>query len=184
MVSCCHWLVFSWYLQNAQKVSNLFGGTREKCVGCTKTVYPIEKVAVYNHLSATNYYQIDAWWRWIKQVTRQCWTWNLFTTPVLKGFSEWDSIPQKLLQVHTWRVYHQPIKLHCPWRKALLQAPPHPALQGERELQPAGERSKQDRQHNRCRNCCRILMCFRCWYVFQNHCLLVVSIPWWCFSLL
>ncbi|CAH8340122.1 unnamed protein product [Eruca vesicaria subsp. sativa] len=28
------------------KVSNMFGGTREKCVGCDKTVYPIEKVSV------------------------------------------------------------------------------------------------------------------------------------------
>ncbi|OMP06825.1 Zinc finger, LIM-type [Corchorus capsularis] len=33
-------------MQNAQKVLNLFGGTREKCVGCNKTVYPIEKVTV------------------------------------------------------------------------------------------------------------------------------------------
>ncbi|XP_022762373.1 LIM domain-containing protein WLIM1-like [Durio zibethinus] len=32
--------------ENAQKVVNLFGGTREKCVGCNKTVYPIEKVTV------------------------------------------------------------------------------------------------------------------------------------------
>ncbi|KAJ4866617.1 LIM domain-containing protein WLIM1 [Raphanus sativus] len=28
------------------KVSNMFGGTREKCIGCDKTVYPIEKVSV------------------------------------------------------------------------------------------------------------------------------------------
>ncbi|KAK4375081.1 hypothetical protein RND71_005758 [Anisodus tanguticus] len=28
------------------KVSSLFAGTRDKCVGCTKTVYPIEKVSV------------------------------------------------------------------------------------------------------------------------------------------
>ena len=40
----CHWLVLNWTQQNAQKVVNLFGGTREKCVGCNKTVYPIEKV--------------------------------------------------------------------------------------------------------------------------------------------
>ncbi|KAE8670008.1 LIM domain-containing protein WLIM1 [Hibiscus syriacus] len=32
--------------ENAHKVVNLFGGTKEKCVGCCKTVYPIEKVAV------------------------------------------------------------------------------------------------------------------------------------------
>ncbi|XWS68139.1 hypothetical protein CRYUN_Cryun04dG0065500 [Craigia yunnanensis] len=32
--------------ENAQKVVNSFGGTREKCVGCNKTVYPIEKVTV------------------------------------------------------------------------------------------------------------------------------------------
>ncbi|KAJ6345715.1 hypothetical protein OIU78_008384 [Salix suchowensis] len=32
--------------ENASKVSNLFAGTREKCVGCNKTVYPIEKVTV------------------------------------------------------------------------------------------------------------------------------------------
>lgn len=31
---------------NAAKVSNLFAGTREKCIGCKKTVYPIEKVSV------------------------------------------------------------------------------------------------------------------------------------------
>lgn len=30
----------------ANKVSNVFGGTRDKCVGCSKTVYPIEKVSV------------------------------------------------------------------------------------------------------------------------------------------
>ena len=28
------------------KVSNLFAGTKDKCVGCKKTVYPIEKVTV------------------------------------------------------------------------------------------------------------------------------------------
>ncbi|CAI0464551.1 unnamed protein product [Linum tenue] len=28
------------------KVSSMFGGTREKCFGCTKTVYPTEKVSV------------------------------------------------------------------------------------------------------------------------------------------
>ena len=31
-------------MQNGKSVSNLFAGTREKCVGCQKTVYPIEKV--------------------------------------------------------------------------------------------------------------------------------------------
>ncbi|KAG5548254.1 hypothetical protein RHGRI_013827 [Rhododendron griersonianum] len=30
----------------ANKVSNAFGGTRDKCAGCSKTVYPIEKVSV------------------------------------------------------------------------------------------------------------------------------------------
>ena len=30
---------------NANKVSNVFAGTRDKCVGCSKTVYPIEKVS-------------------------------------------------------------------------------------------------------------------------------------------
>ncbi|RWW53831.1 hypothetical protein BHE74_00039657, partial [Ensete ventricosum] len=33
-------------LQNANKVSSAFAGTREKCVGCKKTVYPIERVTV------------------------------------------------------------------------------------------------------------------------------------------
>ncbi|KAK4341278.1 hypothetical protein RND71_039779 [Anisodus tanguticus] len=32
------------------KVSSLFAGTKEQCVGCTKTVYPIEKVCLYEHL--------------------------------------------------------------------------------------------------------------------------------------
>ncbi|GFP99409.1 lim domain-containing protein wlim1 [Phtheirospermum japonicum] len=32
--------------QNANKVSSKFGGTKDKCVGCNKTVYPIEKVSV------------------------------------------------------------------------------------------------------------------------------------------
>ena len=32
--------------ENATKVSGMFAGTREKCVGCAKTVYPIEKVSV------------------------------------------------------------------------------------------------------------------------------------------
>ncbi|KAF1871399.1 hypothetical protein Lal_00020192 [Lupinus albus] len=30
----------------AAKVSSMFGGTRDKCAGCQKTVYPIEKVTV------------------------------------------------------------------------------------------------------------------------------------------
>ncbi|KAK2445710.1 LIM domain-containing protein WLIM2b [Trifolium repens] len=30
----------------AAKVSSMFGGTREKCAGCQKTVYPTEKVSV------------------------------------------------------------------------------------------------------------------------------------------
>ncbi|XP_041993467.1 LIM domain-containing protein WLIM1-like [Salvia splendens] len=32
--------------ENAAKVSGHFAGTRDKCVGCEKTVYPIEKVSV------------------------------------------------------------------------------------------------------------------------------------------
>ncbi|MQM03486.1 hypothetical protein Taro_036265 [Colocasia esculenta] len=31
---------------SAKQVSNLFAGTRDKCAGCQKTVYPIEKVTV------------------------------------------------------------------------------------------------------------------------------------------
>ncbi|GAY47993.1 hypothetical protein CUMW_108600 [Citrus unshiu] len=31
---------------NVAKVSTMFGGTREKCVGCKNTVYPTEKVSV------------------------------------------------------------------------------------------------------------------------------------------
>ena len=31
-------------MQNSKAVSSLFGGTKDKCVGCEKTVYPIEKV--------------------------------------------------------------------------------------------------------------------------------------------
>ncbi|KAJ4962489.1 hypothetical protein NE237_022428 [Protea cynaroides] len=31
---------------STNKVSSMFGGTRDKCVACQKTVYPIEKVAV------------------------------------------------------------------------------------------------------------------------------------------
>ena len=37
--------------QNAIKVSTAFAGTREKCVGCSKTVYPIERVRFYILLS-------------------------------------------------------------------------------------------------------------------------------------
>ncbi|KAF4364421.1 hypothetical protein F8388_006998 [Cannabis sativa] len=32
--------------ENAKTVSNMFGGTKDKCVGCNKTAYPIEKVTV------------------------------------------------------------------------------------------------------------------------------------------
>ncbi|KAK8561325.1 hypothetical protein V6N12_048399 [Hibiscus sabdariffa] len=32
--------------ENAAKVSNMFGGTREKCKCCDKTAYPIERVTV------------------------------------------------------------------------------------------------------------------------------------------
>lgn len=38
-------------LQNIKAVSNLFVGTKDKCVGCEKTVYPIEKVT--NRMSLT-----------------------------------------------------------------------------------------------------------------------------------
>uniref|UniRef100_A0A453K2Z3 LIM zinc-binding domain-containing protein n=1 Tax=Aegilops tauschii subsp. strangulata TaxID=200361 RepID=A0A453K2Z3_AEGTS len=34
--------------ENATKVSSAFAGTREKCFGCSKTVYPIERVTVNN----------------------------------------------------------------------------------------------------------------------------------------
>ncbi|XP_051132491.1 LIM domain-containing protein WLIM1-like [Andrographis paniculata] len=32
--------------ENANKVSSLFAGTKDKCVGCKQTVYPTEKVTV------------------------------------------------------------------------------------------------------------------------------------------
>ncbi|KAL1544326.1 LIM domain-containing protein wlim1 [Salvia divinorum] len=32
--------------ENAIKISCMFGGTMERCIGCVKTVYPIEKVSV------------------------------------------------------------------------------------------------------------------------------------------
>ncbi|XP_062023340.1 LIM domain-containing protein WLIM1-like isoform X2 [Rosa rugosa] len=32
--------------ENSKAVSNMFVGTKDKCVGCEKTVYPIEKVSV------------------------------------------------------------------------------------------------------------------------------------------
>ncbi|CAN1259858.1 LIM domain-containing protein WLIM1 [Linum perenne] len=35
-------------VKNANKMSNLFAGTKEKCKECTKTVYPIERVTVNN----------------------------------------------------------------------------------------------------------------------------------------
>ena len=47
---CGSWTFITFDLKNllqrpaGTKVSNMFGGTREKCVGCDKTVYPIEKV--------------------------------------------------------------------------------------------------------------------------------------------
>ncbi|KAJ4831561.1 LIM domain-containing protein wlim1 [Turnera subulata] len=36
--------------ENASKVSNMFEGTKDKCVGCSKTVYPTEKVSVNGNL--------------------------------------------------------------------------------------------------------------------------------------
>ncbi|KAI3715968.1 hypothetical protein L6452_22967 [Arctium lappa] len=33
-------------LENASKASSMFGGTQDKCIGCGKTVYPIERVKV------------------------------------------------------------------------------------------------------------------------------------------
>ncbi|OWM79161.1 hypothetical protein CDL15_Pgr003332 [Punica granatum] len=33
-------------IPSTKDVSNMFAGTRDKCMGCTKTVYPIEKVTV------------------------------------------------------------------------------------------------------------------------------------------
>ena len=36
----------SFNAENAAKLSNFFGGTREKCTGCSKTVYPTERVTV------------------------------------------------------------------------------------------------------------------------------------------
>ena len=37
--------------QNAatNKVSNMFVGTKDKCVGCNKTAYPLEKVTTVHH---------------------------------------------------------------------------------------------------------------------------------------
>jgi len=35
----------------AAKVSSMFGGTRDKCAGCQKTVYPTEKVTINHYVS-------------------------------------------------------------------------------------------------------------------------------------
>lgn len=41
------------------------------------------------------------------------------------------------------RLYDKPVKLHCTWRKTLLQAPPRSTLQGEGELQQDGKQRWQ-----------------------------------------
>ena len=53
-------------------------------------------------------------------------------------------VSQELLQVLPWRMHHQPFELHRARGEALLQASPHPADQGEGELQPAREWSWED----------------------------------------
>lgn len=58
--------------------------------------------------------------------------WNLWL-----GNCQWKSLPQKLLQVQSWRVCDKLIQLHSTWRPTLLQAPPHSTYQGKRQLQPA-----------------------------------------------
>lgn len=35
-----------WQKPTPNKVSSMFGGTRDKCFGCKKTVYPTEKVNI------------------------------------------------------------------------------------------------------------------------------------------
>lgn len=35
-----------WQKPSGNKVSSMFGGTRDKCVGCKNTVYPTEKVNI------------------------------------------------------------------------------------------------------------------------------------------
>lgn len=78
-----------------------------------------------------------------------------------EGDSEWDSIPQEMLQVHSWRLYYKPIQLHCTWRKTLLQASPYPTLQRERKLQPARKRPRPTQRRETTdsrRNCCWIII--------------------------
>jgi cysteine/glycine-rich protein len=42
--------------ENAIKVSSAFAGTREKCVGCNKTVYPIERVLFCTLINSLIYF--------------------------------------------------------------------------------------------------------------------------------
>ncbi|PWA74864.1 LIM domain protein PLIM1b [Artemisia annua] len=42
------------YEPNASKLANFFEGTRDKCVGCSKIVYPIERQPAAFHKSGSN----------------------------------------------------------------------------------------------------------------------------------
>lgn len=99
----------------------------------------------------------------------------------LIGLSEWNCIPQELFQVHIWRLYHKPIQLHCTWGKTLLQAPPHPTGQGERQLQPARGRPREWNRACFHGNCCWILIVAWTKFSSPSLCLLWGDGTYWCF---
>lgn len=118
------------------KISSLFAGTQDKCVSCSKKVYPLEKVLAFL----------------TREVEKMK---HLFTFGFIysAGSSWWELISQGLLQVQPWWLRDKPFKLHCTRAPPLLQAPPYAALQAERQLQQARQiRTTYEDKRNGCLN--------------------------------
>ncbi|CAI0398887.1 unnamed protein product [Linum tenue] len=114
--------------QSSSKISSMFAGTQDKCVACKKTVYPLEKVI--NHSQTSTSVEI------MKESSLRLHTRPFHDMFFFSGGSRWHIISQGVLQVHPWRLCNQSFKLCGPRSAPLLQTPPHPALQGEGQLQP------------------------------------------------
>lgn len=73
----------------------MFAGTQDKCVACSKTVYPIEKVLILiPKIKILNPHQLGLTW---------------LMTCALTGGSRWQLVSQGLFQVQPWRLHDKPI---------------------------------------------------------------------------
>lgn len=136
----------------------MFAGTQDKCVSCSKKVYPIEKVLAF----------------FTREVEKMK---QLFTFGSIypAGSSWWELVSQVLLQVQPWWLCDKPFKLHCTRAPPLLQAPPYAALQAERQLQQARQiRTTYKDKRNSCLN--TTLHSRKCFYTFVYMKLIYLSL--------